>query len=139
MWTKLSFAAIAEADEEIPIEPGRVHRRRTGEALHHEREPLSVLQELRQTMSPEDWQAQYQQSPVPQGGGLIKREWIRYYEVEPDRRLATKIILSIDTASKTGPHNDWTVCTVWFVIDGVYYLIYMWRDRCEYPLLSVRP
>ena len=42
-WHHLDLPAIAENDQEIPIGPGVVHRRRKGEALHPARESLALL------------------------------------------------------------------------------------------------
>jgi predicted phage terminase large subunit-like protein len=48
----------------------------------------------------------------------------------------TRIILSWDTAAKDGAQNDWSVCTVWMVVNkDEYYLIDMVRGRYEYPRL----
>src|SRR5499427_7500671 len=81
-WEVLSFPAIAEADEVHQIETiwGRqCFTRRLGEALHPEREPLAVLQNIRRTIGEYNFAGQYQQSPAPLGGGLVKAEWFRRY------------------------------------------------------------
>lgn len=135
VWTTLSLPAIAESREDVPLGHGLFHRREIGEALHPGRESLATLQQLRATMTPDDFAAQYQQTPVPPGGGMIKREWLRWYDEPPDRMRATKILMSVDTASKLGPQNDWTVCTVWYVVEKKYFLIDLVRGRFEYPLL----
>ena len=75
-WTVLSLPAIAEIDEEIAISGGRTHYRRVGEALHPEREPLPVLENLRRELGSDIFAAQYQQAPVPSGGAMIKRNWL---------------------------------------------------------------
>jgi predicted phage terminase large subunit-like protein len=88
-------------------------------------------------MPPDTFAAQYLQRPVPEGGAMIKREWFRYYEPHelPKRTYRSKLLLSVDTAAKDGSHNDWSVCTVWLVHDGIYYLIGLVRGRFEYPQL----
>ena len=70
-WTVLSLPAIAEQDETIAIGDNEFHLRRTGEALHPELKSLESLKELQRTMIPDDFAAQYQQSPVPPGGAMI--------------------------------------------------------------------
>ena len=42
----------------------------------------------------------YQQAPVPPGGAMIRREWLRYYDKTPERTYQTKLIQSWDTADK---------------------------------------
>ena len=134
-WTLLSLPAIAETDEEVPIGDGRIHARRAGEALHPEREPLEVLDKLRRELGSDIFAAQYQQSPVPPGGAMIRREWLRYYEALPERSYRTKVIQSWDTAAKDGAQNDWSVCTTWLLHDNHYYLMDVTRGRYEYPRL----
>jgi hypothetical protein len=81
--------------------------------------------------------AQYQQSPVPAGGVMIKRDWLRYYAREklPPRTYRVKIIQSWDTAGKLGPQNDWSVFTTWLLVDDHFYLLEVTRDRFDYPTL----
>jgi predicted phage terminase large subunit-like protein len=134
-WTVLSLPAIAETDEVIEIGDGDFHRRGAGEPLHPERESLETLKKLRTELGPEVFTAQYMQSPVPPGGLMIKREWLRYYDRPPGRTHATKVIQSWDTAAKGGAHNDWSVGTTWLIDNKRYYLLDMVRGRFEYPLL----
>ena len=87
-WTVLTLPAIAEADETVQIGQDRWHTRQAGAALHPEREPLEVLEGLRQQLGSDLFSAQYQQSPVPEGGAMIKRAWIRRYATPPQRLYA---------------------------------------------------
>ena len=71
-WEVVSFPAIAEADEVHEIETiwgPRCFRRRQGEALHREREPIDTLERIRRTVGEYNFAGQYQQSPAPLGGG----------------------------------------------------------------------
>jgi predicted phage terminase large subunit-like protein len=135
-WTVLSLPAIAEQDETIAIGDSEFHLRRAGEALHPELESLESLKELQRRIGPDVFAAQYQQSPVPPGGGMIRREWLRYYEEPPARTYRATIIQSWDTASKDGAQNDWSVCTTWLVSDDHYYLLDLTRGRYDYPTLK---
>ena len=82
-WEVLSLPAIAEEDECIAFEglfgTGRFVRT-AGEALHPERDSVETYRRIRETVGEYNFQSQYQQRPVPLEGGLIKREWLRYYE-----------------------------------------------------------
>jgi predicted phage terminase large subunit-like protein len=135
-WEVLNLPAIAEIDEVIPISDTKVHRRRVGEALSPVREPLSVLEKMKGELGSDAFSAQYQQMPVPPGGAMIKRHWIkRYVELPPRER--SLILQSWDTASKGGPENDFSVCTTWFITrDRRWYLIDVWRKRVDYPELK---
>ena len=131
----MSLPAIAEQDERIAIGDNEFHVRQAGEALHPELESLDSLKALQRQIG-SDFAAQYQQSPVPPGGAMIRREWLRYYEKPPERTSATIIIQSWDTASKDGAQNDWSVCTTWMLVDKCYYLLDLTRGRYEYPNLK---
>jgi predicted phage terminase large subunit-like protein len=131
-WTVVSLPAIAEHDEEIPIGNGRVHFRRADDVLHPEREPKEVLDSLRAQLGPEIYSAQYQQRPVPPGGGTIKRVWLRRYDQLPQSGL---IIQSWDVANKQGEENDFSVCTTWRLHEKRYYLVDVLRGRFDFPTL----
>jgi predicted phage terminase large subunit-like protein len=134
-WEVLSLPAIAEQDETIAIGDGVFHSRAAGDALHPELEPLESLEKLRFEIGSDVFAAQYQQTPVPPGGCMIRREWLRYYDKLPERTYRTRIIQSWDTAAKDGAQNDWSVCTTWMQVDNCYYLIDLTRGRYEYPRL----
>lgn len=135
-WTILSLPAIAEVDEQIPIGPNKFYHRRAGEALHPEHEPQATLENLRKELGSEIFAAQYQQSPVPPGGAMIKRQWLRYYDVRPERTYRTKVIMSWDCAAKEGAQNSYSVCTTWLIVDKRdYYLLDVTRGRYDYPRL----
>jgi predicted phage terminase large subunit-like protein len=134
-WTVLSLPAIAEVEEKIAIGNREFHTRRAGDALHPEHESLETLQTMRIEIGGEVFAAQYQQRPVPTGGSMIKREWLRRYDKAPERTYRTKVIQSWDTAAKDGAQNDWSVCTTWILDDGHFYLLDLTRGRYEYPQL----
>jgi hypothetical protein len=73
-WEVLSLPAIADVVETIPIGNGKFHHREAGEALHPALESIDTLRKQQQTMGPDVFAAQYQQSPVPAGGAMISPE-----------------------------------------------------------------
>jgi len=138
-WEVVSFAAIAETDEEHRIETiwgSRSFTRRQGEALHPNREPLEVLDRIRRTIGEYNFAGQYQQSPAPLGGGLVKAEWFkRYRENELPERF-DRIVQSWDTANKATELSDFSVCTTWGVKGKDLFLLGVLRRRLEYPALK---
>jgi predicted phage terminase large subunit-like protein len=135
-WRHLSLAAIAEADESFKLSDGRILGRRVGEALHPEREDVSVLRATEEHYGGLVFSAQYQQAPVPPDGSQIKLHWFRRYEVAPDRQPGDVLTHSWDTASKTNKYNDYSVCTVWLTRGADHYLIAVHRERLDYPGLK---
>lgn len=134
-WTLLDLPAIAEDEAQIATGHDKYHFRQIGDILHPEREPLDVLERLRGELGIELFSAQYQQRPVPPGGSIIREEWLKYYEEQPDPDWPSRIIQSWDTASKDGIMNDWSVCTTWLIREKNYYLLDMTRGRYDYPTL----
>ena len=70
-WEHICLPMIAEEDEtwDYSTVHGPVrHSRRAGELLHPEREPMSVVENIRENNGSLVFAAQYQQSPVPMGG-----------------------------------------------------------------------
>jgi predicted phage terminase large subunit-like protein len=138
-WTVLSLPAIAEGFESIPIAVDRVHERRPGEVLSPEREPREVLDRMRLQLGSDLFYAQYQQSPVPPGGLMIQRSWVRRYTEVPPAAAGSFVFQSWDTAAKGGPGNDWSVCSTWLLTnDCQFYLLDVWRARVDYPTLKAK-
>jgi predicted phage terminase large subunit-like protein len=138
-WEILSFPAIAERDEEHRIEtilgPLCV-RRRQGEALHPDREPSETLDRIRRTIGEYNFAGQYQQSPAPLGGGLVKAEWFKRYREKERPERFDRIVQSWDTANKATELSDFSVCTTWGVSGKDLFLLGVFRRRLEYPALK---
>jgi predicted phage terminase large subunit-like protein len=138
-WEVLSFPAIAEADEVHRIETvwgPRCFRRRHGEALHPDREPLGTLDCIRRTIGEYNFAGQYQQSPSPLGGGLVKAEWFKRYREDERPERVERIVQSWDTANKATELSDFSVCTTWGIKGKDLFLLGLFRRRLEYPALT---
>jgi predicted phage terminase large subunit-like protein len=137
-WTVLKLPAIAVQEEKIQIGENDYHVRRVGDLLHAEREPQAVLDSLRAQLGTELFSAQWQQSPMPSGGAMIKRDWVQRYEQLPARDSSFCVLQSWDSAAKEGELNDYSVCTTWLYNGKKYYLEHVLRDRFDYPTLKAR-
>ena len=131
-WEMVSLPAIATKDtcHRLSNVPGDVYRRRVGELLHVEREPMAVLEQMRRAQGSLTFQAQYQQDPAPIGGNVIQRSWLRSYDIPPSR--FDRIVASWDTASTLSETSDWSVGTVWGAVALDYYLLDVVRGRWEF-------
>jgi predicted phage terminase large subunit-like protein len=138
-WKVLSFPAIAVDDEtyviKTPYGPRKV-RRRVGEALHPEREPLEVLNTIRSTQGEYNFAGQYQQAPAPLGGGMVKTAWFKTYKVGEEPAKFDLVFQSWDTAVKANELSDYSVCTTWGKNKSNLYLLHVLRRRLEYPDLK---
>jgi predicted phage terminase large subunit-like protein len=137
-WHELRLPAIASCDMLIPIGEGRTYQRRAGHALHPARQPLAALEEQRRAMGSYNFEAQYQQEPVPASGNMIRREWLKTYDPVQLDRTRGRIIQSWDTAGKDNLDNDWSVCVTALVVDRRIYLLDVSRARLTFPDLRVR-
>ncbi len=138
-WEVVCFPAIAEDDEVHPIETiwgQHSFTRKRGEALHPAREPLTTLDHIRRTIGEYNFAGQYQQSPAPLGGGLVKAAWFKRYRQQDMPERFDRIVQSWDTANKASELSDYSVCTTWGILGKNLYLIGLLRRRLEYPALK---
>ena len=138
-WTHLSLPAIAEIDERHEVDTlfgPKVFRRRQGEPLHGARQPLSILATTKQEIGEYNFAGQYQQSPAPAEGGMIKRAWLVYYDDTELPKAFDAILQSWDTANKVSELSDYSVCTTWGIADRRLFLLDVRRERLDYPELK---
>jgi predicted phage terminase large subunit-like protein len=139
-WEILSLPALAIDDEfHTYTNAFGTHSfsRRSGEALHPERDSLKTYLRIRDTLGEYNFQSQYQQCPASREGGLVKKDWWRFYD--PKTAANARFwwcVQSWDTACKIGGANDYSVCTTWKLVEGDFYLIDVFRERLTYPDLK---
>lgn len=103
-----------------------------GELAWPDRFPARVVQNTKLQLGSYAYASQYQQSPVPRGGGILQRDWWKLWPPDgedfdengkPLAPLAYPkfefVLLSCDTAMTEKTENDYSACTVWGV----------WRER----------
>jgi predicted phage terminase large subunit-like protein len=138
-WEVISLPAVAERDENYLIESqlgNYIWERKTGEALHPERDSLETYRNIREAIGEYNFQSQYQQNPTTREGGLIKREWIKYCEPGDWPNVFDFVLQSWDTAIKGGDRHDYSVCTTWGICKGNFYLMDVFRKRLIFPDLK---
>ena len=82
-----------------------------------------------------EFSAQYQQSPIPAGGNLIRWSWFRFFDTAPRAQCGDRIIVSWDTAISSNQLADYSVCAVLLVRGQTMFLLEIIRERVEYPEL----
>ena len=108
---------------------------RDGESLWPEKWTTEGLESRRRELGPRIFDLQYQGVVRPAEGNIFHREWWRYSSAAEPLPSPNLIVLSLDTAFKTGQDRDYSVATVWALCQNGHYLLYMWRDRVEFPQL----
>jgi len=104
-WKTLKFSGIAVE----PLEP--YDTRNVGEALWEEKISIKKHEADRIDMGSFNFEALIQQNPIPQDGGIFKKEWWVYWTVLP--RNTTAWTISIDAAYKGDATSDFVVLQVW--------------------------
>ena len=136
-WTVLCLPAVAEKEDRIPIGPGRCHVRKIDELLDPLQLSRGYLESLR-CQDNEIYLAQYQQSPIPPCGFLIKRDYIQYCDELPKRSSSDCYLQSWDTAEKPGKANARSACLDILVHDHKYFIARALVGQWEYDDLQQR-
>jgi predicted phage terminase large subunit-like protein len=131
----LNLPAIAQREETFCLGNARTYTRQRGELLHPEQEPAHVLAELKREMGPIAFSAQYQQSPIPPGGTIIKRKWLAPYD-EIHQQAGDRIIMSWDIALSETETGDYSACVVLLRRREVFYILEVVRGRFPFDLLK---
>jgi predicted phage terminase large subunit-like protein len=87
-----------------------------GEPAWEDRFDEDSVIRLKKELGPFGWASQYQQSPVPRGGGIFKQDWWQVWD-SPDGKfpLFDMVIASLDGAYTEKEENDPCALTVWGV------------------------
>jgi predicted phage terminase large subunit-like protein len=148
-WAVLSLPAVCE-DENDPI------NREIGEALWPSDYPKERLDVIKKTVGTREWNAQYQQQPLSDEGGLVNIDWFKRYSAKEfmpaimavksgvmpnvnirERLGIIRIVISWDTAFKEAELNDPSAATVWGVTkERSCYLLGTINKRMNYPKLK---
>jgi predicted phage terminase large subunit-like protein len=112
---------------------GFVDTREHGDLLAPKRMPDWWLKEQERELGPYAYAAQYQQQPVPRGGGIIKDDWWQLWK-EDFYPPFNFILGSFDGAFTEKDENDHSAYTIWGIYEdenGVLkiMLIYAWKVR----------
>ena len=99
LWHEIKLSALAEANDPLG--------RSEGAALWSTRFPVDVLLQTKKMMGEYSWAALYQQTPIPQEGGLFKRNKFNLIDVAP--RDITRCVRFWDLALSEKESADYTV------------------------------
>lgn len=132
----LNLPAYATQTRSYELGGGRTYEWRRGELLHPAHEPGSVLLDLKRAMGSIAFSAQYQQSPIPRGGTIIKRKWLSFYDDCPPHESGDHIIMSWDVALSEEEKGDYFACVVLLRRKEVNYVLHVLRGRLRFDELK---
>lgn len=111
--------------------------------VNHEDDPREIGEELWPSHFPKEfllknkangeyfWNALFQQRPAPREGGIIKREWIRYYDELPAD--TSEWMQSWDLTFDKTTSGSFVVGSVWCRKGANIYLVDRFRKRLDFP------
>lgn len=100
---------------------GQDPRTEVGELLDHVRLPQKILDQKRIELGGINYAAQYDQSPVPEGGAVFQRSWLKFYQVRPPQ--FDQVVCSWDCAFKDEETSDFVAGQVWGRVGAHFYLL----------------
>lgn len=104
-WEVISFPAIAVKDE-LPY-------RRKGQVLWPEKFDLTAIQKTKHALGTYEFEALYQQNPIPSEKQEFKEAWFQYYDPEDLRNKTLDHNTTVDLAIGEAVKDDETsLCTV---------------------------
>lgn len=131
-WKIIKIPAMA--DKDLRYEVGSsIYLFKKDEVLDKNREPKEELYKLKNQMGTQAFVAQYLQTPTSDEGSIIKRKWLNQYNTLPQKDYY--VVQSWDLAFTSKTHNDYSVCSTWYVCEGNYYLADIYRVQKEFPIL----
>lgn len=123
-WETINLPALAEDGDWLGREPGQ--------ALDPDIHTEGELAVARRVMG-DDFEALFQQRPVPAEGALWKRPWLAAgYDIPPKTQavMCDWTLLSVDGAATDGA-GDWTVIQWWGFKGPNAYLLGQWRGQWD--------
>jgi predicted phage terminase large subunit-like protein len=133
-WEHLKIPTIAPSKKKYSF--NSVEKEvKADEILQPEREDEETLAQAKIDLGTYGFSGQYQQTPHPEGGGIIKQKWWQYHVALPMHTF--RIIQVWDTAFKDKEENDYSVCATWYEGDHMWYLDDLYRGKPEFPELLV--
>lgn len=134
-WTLLKLPAEAKEHTVYQIR-GQKWVREAGQLLFEARLSKAVLTQKKQDLGTYNYAGQYDQSPVPLGGGEFKNGWMQYYQQGSIKPKTMNVCVIVDQAGgeelnkKKKKLSDWTVIIViGLAPDNNYYILDMVRDK----------
>ena len=141
-WTHLRLPMVADEDERIvfPVS-GRVVERQRGDLLHEARFSRQWCEREEVGIGSYSWSGQYQQSPSPAQGGIIKKSWWRFYVRPGDFKSEgcltlpekfDEVAMAWDLSFKNTGTSDFVCGGVWGRVGSIKYLLDIFWERADF-------
>jgi predicted phage terminase large subunit-like protein len=147
-WNERDLIETVIGEDEVSLVPPddefwRDRRTEEGQLLWPERLPAVEIAKLEKELGPYAYAGQYQQTPAPRGGGIIRTEWWQPYDDDARKEFGAKegeypaceyILASLDTAYTEKEENDPSALSIWGVFrdkntNPNIMLMFCWAER----------
>ena len=112
-WKIVDFPAI-KADNSNDEDP-----REVGDPLWPEKYNIEALNQIKASIGTRAWSSLYQQNPVPDGGSLFNENMFKFVD---EIKTCDWYFCTADTSYKEKQENDFTVFSIWGVVNKELYL-----------------
>ena len=127
----LAGRLILDASEEWDIVKLPAYSEQTDRYLWEARFSRAEYEATKKALGSHLWSAMYQQEPHPEEGGILKRQWWKFYRQAPSH--FDTVLQSWDMTFKDLQTSDYVVGQVWGKEKGDYYLLDQFRARVDMP------
>lgn len=126
-WEVIEFPAILTGEPQL----GDV--RKEGEALWQDKYPIDRLQIIKKQVGSRVWSSLYQQSPIIEGGNIIKDDWLKFYTAlpfDPKKWRESYLVATWDlTFKETG--GSFVVGMMIARYKADYYVVDIYRKKAD--------
>lgn len=140
-WRKINIPA--QADHDPDAGETDILDRRPGEFMvSAQGRSLEDWEQRKEDAGSRGWTAVYQGNPTPLEGGIFKRAWWHYAQIEQGIRRSDgtvdapgfdQLIISVDATFKDSKHSDFVVMQVWGKRGSRCSLLDQVRGRWDFP------
>lgn len=112
-------------------------RKKDGELLWPKGINQADLNTLKKETGQYNYACQFQQRPAPEAGGIIKKDWFKWWK-QNTAPVITNVIQCWDTAIDAKSEGSFSASTTWGVYNDTHgtpniILLGLWMDKAEYP------
>lgn len=134
-WELINLPIINENEKDVIFRGKFFHHWKANEPLNKKHLSKLRIEKIQQEIGSLNFSAQYLQHPVDIENGLIKQDWLKFYNHQDLPRInSLSRYLSIDCAQGVNPSNDFTAI-ISVAFDGNYFVLDILKRKITYPEL----
>lgn len=133
-WRQLKLPLVAETDNSIEVGNGEQYTRKEGEILHAEWRTENDVKLAKH--NPRVFASQHQQNPMPDGGVILKPEYLAEFQVGLSIDDYESIFIGVDGASSLAEDASYSAVVAVGIRNNQFDVLAAWRGRVEIAQLK---